>query len=111
MPLTMTTDRARGLRRWPQISMKAGKAFVAERSVLDHDRRLHDMIKVGPRLPRQTYRLLSACVPGVLSRPRPRGQSYTGLAADHDQIVSRRDAHGLRESWVAVKLCTTEITD
>jgi hypothetical protein len=25
------------------------------------------------------------------------------LAADHDQIVSRSDAHGLRESWVAVQ--------
>ena len=40
-----------------------------------------------------------------------RSLSIDDLEADHDQIVSRRDAHGLRKGWVAVKLCGIEIAD
>ena len=40
-----------------------------------------------------------------------RSLSIDELEADHDQIVSRRDAHGLRKGWVAVKPCGIEKAD
>ena len=94
----------------PQISMKAAKPSQG-RSVLDQDRPSNDMIKVGVRLPQaglQVEERLSRLAGKVAETTRP---AVSTPFWPPITISVRRDAHGLREGRVAVKLCGIEIAD
>lgn len=81
---------------------KGSKTFVQRSSVLDQDRPLTDMIKVGARLPQAGLQVTERLprLAGKVAWDHAARTVDTVLTTDHDQIVSGRDAHGLRKGQV-----------